>query len=162
MMHLYRIARYLYKHRIPFLPKIIQGLIFLLFNSRITPDTIIGKGTYFAYRGVSSVLVSGTVIGNNCVLGLRFSTVRKFPYKNVPKLGNDIYVGPNVVIMGPVIVEDNVIIAANSVVNRSVPAGGIVGGIPAKIIGHIHDLEYDIFSNPKYKEGYAEYLTDKK
>lgn len=162
MIILYRFSRWLYKYRIPFFPKIIQVLIFLLFNSKLTPDTIIGKGSYFVCRGISVVLIPGTVIGNNCVLGLRFSTVRKFPYKNVPKLGNNVWCGPNVVIVGPVIIEDNVIIAANSVVDKSIPAGCIVGGIPAKIIGYVHNLEYDIFSNPKYREGYAEYLKDKK
>lgn len=162
MIILYRFSRWLYKYRIPFFPKIIQVLIYLLFNSKLTPDTFIGKGSYFVCRGISVVLIPGTVIGNDCVLGLRFSTVRKFPYKNVPKLGNNVWCGPNVVIMGPVIIEDNVIIAANSVVDKSIPAGCIVGGIPAKIIGYVHNLEYDIFSNPKYREGYAEYLRGKK
>src|SRR5690606_3981451 len=159
MIFLYRCARFFYKHNIPYFPKIIQGLIFLLLKSKVTPDTIIGKDSYFVCKGISVILIPRTVFGFNSVLRLRFSTVRKFPYKNVPKLGNNVWCGPNVVIAGPVIIEDNVIIAANSVVDKSVPTGCIVGGAPAKIIGHIDNLSYNIFSNPKYKEGYAEYLT---
>lgn len=119
----YRVQRWSYVHKIPFLPKFIQFLIFVLFNSKITSDSEIGKGTYFVCRGISVVLVPGTRIGDNCVLGLRFSTVRKFPYKEVPHLGNNVWCGPNVVVAGPVIIEDNVIIAANSFVDKSVPGG---------------------------------------
>lgn len=155
----YRIMHYLYKRKIPILPKFIQLIIFLIYNSKVTGDTEIGKGSYFVCNGIATVLIPGTVIGENCVLGLRFSTVRKFPYKEVPKLGNNVWCGPNVVIAGPVIIEDNAIIAANSYVDKSVPSGAIVAGCPAKIIGWRKDLDYKIESNPKYKEGSAEFLT---
>ena len=139
-----------------------QGLIFLLFNSKVTADTEIGKGTYFVCRGISTVLIPGTIIGSNCVLGMRLSTVRRFPYKNVPIIKDNVWIGPNVIIEGPVVIEDDVVIAANSVVTKSVPTGCIVGGIPAKIIGYTKDLDYDIFANQKDMEGFAPYLEDKK
>lgn len=154
----YKIERWCFLHHIPVIPKIIQGLIFLLFNSKVTADTEIGRGTYFVCRGISTVLIPGTRIGKNCVLGLRFSTVRKFPYKDVPIIMDNVWIGPNVVVSGPVIIEDNVIIAANSFVNKSIPAGCIVAGSPARVIGYTKDLDYDLFSNPKYREGSAPYL----
>lgn len=155
---LYRIMRFLYLHKVPLLPKFIQLLIFLIYNSKVTGDSSIGKGTYFVCNGISTVVIPGTTIGDNCVLGLRFSTVRKFPYKEVPKLGNNVWCGPNVVIAGPVIIDDDVIIAANSFVDKSVPKGAIVAGTPAKIIGWRKDLDYKIEENPKYKEGIMPYL----
>ena len=130
---LYRVERWLFEQHIPVLPKIVQLLIFLIFNSKITADSKIGKGTYCVCKGISTVLIPGTEIGENCVLGLRFSTVRQFPYKEVPHLKNNVWVGPNVIIAGPVVIEDDVIIAGNSFVNRSVPQGAIVAGCPAKI-----------------------------
>lgn len=160
MIHLYRAERWFYLHHIPFLPKLFQGLIFLLFNSKVTADTEIGKGTYFVCKGISTVLIPGTKIGENCVLGLRFSTVRQFPYKDVPKIGNNVWIGPNVVISGPVIIGDNVVIAANSFVNKSIPGGAIVAGSPAKIMGYTKDLDYDLFANPKDREGFAPYMED--
>lgn len=156
----YRLQRWLFLHKIPILPKVIQFFIFLLFNSKITADTEIGNGTYCVCRGIATVLIPGTKIGNNCVLGIRFSTVRKFPYKDVPKLGNNVWCGPNVVIAGPVIIEDNVIIAGNSFVDKSVPAGAIVAGTPARIIGWVKDLNYNISDNPKNIEGTMPYLED--
>ena len=157
-IRMYRIMRSLYLHKIPLLPKFIQLLIFLIYNSKVTGDSSIGKGTYFVCNGISTVIIPGTIIGKNCVLGLRFSTVRKFPYKEVPKLGNNVWCGPNVVIAGPVIIDDDVIIAANSFVDKSVPKGAIVAGTPAKIIGWRKDLDYKIEENPKYKEGIMPYL----
>jgi acetyltransferase-like isoleucine patch superfamily enzyme len=50
-------------------------------------------------------------------------------------IGNDVFIGVNSIVMPGVIVEDEVIIAAGSVVTKSIPAGSIVGGNPAKIIG---------------------------
>lgn len=156
----YRVERWLYKHRMRIFAKGIQAIIFYLFNSKITGDTEIGHGTYCVCRGISTVLIPGTKIGNNCVLGLRFSTVRKFPYKDVPSIGNNVWIGPNVIVAGPVIIEDNVLIAGNSFVNKSVPKNAIVAGTPAKIIGWRDKLDFKIEENPKYKEGTAPYLEE--
>lgn len=136
----------------------MQLIIFLLYNSKLTPDTSIGKGTYLVCKGIATVLIPGTKIGSNCVLGLRFSTVRKFPYKDVPCIGNNVWIGPNVVVAGPVTIEDDVIVAANSFVNKSVPSGAIVAGNPAKIIGWRKDLDYSIEANPRYLEGKMPFL----
>jgi len=151
--------RFFWKIRFPVLPKLVEGVIFLLFNSRIAANVIIGKDTFFAYQGLSVVLVSGTIIGDNCSIGLRCSTIRIHPFKEVPKIGNNVWCGPNSIIAGPVIIEDDVIIAASAYVNKSVPKGAIVAGCPAKIIGWRKDLPYNIEDNPKYKEGIADYLT---
>lgn len=70
------------------------------------------------------------------------------------------WISPGVVISGAVIIEDHVIIAPNTVVNKSVPEGAIVGGVPAKIIGWVKDLDYDIMKNESWKEGYMDYLVD--
>lgn len=127
--------------------------------TKITADSKIGKGSYCVCKGISTVLIPGTEIGENCVLGLRFSTVRQFPYKEVPCLKNNVWVGPNVIIAGPVVIEDDVVIAGNSFVNRSVPKGAIVAGCPAKIIGWRKNLDYAIETNPKYKDGRMPFLT---
>ena len=65
----------------------------------------------------------------------------------------------NVIVAGPVIIEDNVFIAGNSFVDKSVPAGAIVAGTPATIIRWRKDLDYDIESNSKMKEGTMPYMT---
>ena len=49
-------------------------------------------------------------------------------------IGNDVWIGANVIITPGVIIGNHVIIAAGAVVTKNVPDYAIVGGIPAKII----------------------------
>lgn len=63
---------------------------------------------------------------------------RRQLYKPI-KIGNNVFVGIDAILLPGVIVEDNVIIAAGSVVTKSIPANSIVAGNPAKIIGHYED-----------------------
>jgi len=59
----------------------------------------------------------------------------------VPPSGFDIVIGSGTwiasgaVVIGGVTIGDNVIVAANAVVTRSVPDYAIVGGVPARVIG---------------------------
>lgn len=50
------------------------------------------------------------------------------------KVGNNVHIGTNVIIMPGVTIGDNCIIAAGAVVTHDVPSGSIYGGIPAKFI----------------------------
>ena len=77
----YRVERWLFERHIPVLPKIVQLLIFLIFNSKITADSKIGKGSYCVCKGISTVLIPGTEIGENCVLGLDFLLYGSFHIK---------------------------------------------------------------------------------
>jgi len=60
---------------------------------------------------------------------------RRYLFKKVI-IGNEVFIGVNSIIMPGVIIEDNVIIAAGSVVTKSIPKNSIVAGNPAKIIGN--------------------------
>ncbi|HWV75154.1 MAG TPA: CatB-related O-acetyltransferase [Pseudosphingobacterium sp.] len=49
-------------------------------------------------------------------------------------IGNDVWIGSNVVLVGRVNIGDGAIVGAGAVVTKDVPAFAIVGGVPAKII----------------------------
>lgn len=49
-------------------------------------------------------------------------------------IGQEVWIGRGAIILPGVHIGDRATIAANSVVNRDVPAGAVVGGVPAKMI----------------------------
>lgn len=51
------------------------------------------------------------------------------------KIGKNVMIGANTTILPGVIIGDNAIVAASSLVNKDVPPGAKVGGVPAKMIG---------------------------
>ena len=54
-----------------------------------------------------------------------------------PVIGNNVYVGANVVIIGDITIGENVVIGAGSVVVKDIPNNVIVAGNPARIIRSI-------------------------
>ena len=57
-----------------------------------------------------------------------------FPYKGDTVIGNDVWLGYDVLVMPGVKIGDGAIVAARSVVVSDVPAYSVVGGNPAKVI----------------------------
>ena len=65
---------------------------------------------------------------------------RRYLYQRID-IGNNVFIGVNSIIMPGVKIEDNVIVAAGSVITKSIPSGVIVAGVPAKIIGSYSEIE---------------------
>tara|TARA_B110000027_G_C16117915_1_gene301188 strand:- start:3297 stop:3833 length:537 start_codon:yes stop_codon:yes gene_type:complete len=74
---------------------------------------------------------------------------RRYSYKKIDVKDN-VFIGINSIIMPGVVIDKNVIIAAGSVVTKSIPSGVIVGGNPAKIIGDYYDYEKKVLANNVY------------
>lgn len=66
------------------------------------------------------------------------------------KIGNNVYIGTNALIMPGITIGDNVLIAAGSIVTHSVPNNVVVGGNPAKVIC---SLENFYQKNKRYNVG---------
>ena len=56
-------------------------------------------------------------------------------------IGKNVWIGDKATILPGIIVGDGAIIAANSVVTKNVPAYGVVGGNPAKLIKSNHETD---------------------
>lgn len=55
-------------------------------------------------------------------------------YMGRVKIGSEVFIGVNTLIVSPVNIGDGAVLAAGSVVNKDIPAWEIWGGIPAKFI----------------------------
>lgn len=65
----------------------------------------------------------------------------KFDFFGKIKIGDNVYIGNQSIILPGVTIGQDVIVAAGSVVTKSVPSGKIIGGNPAKIIGDVMEFK---------------------
>ena len=91
------------------------------------------------FHGQALVIHPKTVIGFNCslrhctTLGSREMNSKDF--SGSPVIGNNVHIGSNVCILGPVQIGNNVIIGSGAVIVKDVPSNCTVVGNPARILG---------------------------
>ncbi len=106
----------------------------------------VGHGNEFHSRFWSAAEPYLITIGDNCQITkdvkifthggakvVRYKSPRFDCFGKV-RIGNNVYIGNNALIMPGVTIGDNVLVAAGSVVCNSLPDGVVAGGNPAKII----------------------------
>ena len=131
----YRISRWCYLHKIPFIPKLITLLIFLVYNSKVPYQAKIGKGTKLGYGGIGVVIHKDSVIGNNCMIAQHVTIGGgNSRYPGLPVIGDNVHISHGAIVFGGISIGDNVEVGANAVVCKPVPDNVIVAGVPAKIL----------------------------
>lgn len=110
------------------------------------PNIIIGNSNFIG-NGVECNIQARLTIGNNCLIasGVKFIDHDHGTKKNINikkqqskkqeiKIGNDVWIGANAIILMGTIIEDGAIIAAGSVVKEHISSMEIWAGVPAKKI----------------------------
>lgn len=135
---LYRIAHFFYELNMPFIPRYISDIAREMTAIEIHPGADIGSD-FFIDHGAGVVIGETTKIGDNVTIysGVVFGGTSLDRKKRHPTIGNNVVIGAGAKILGPVTVEDNVKIGANSVVIDDVPPNSVVVGVPGKIISRI-------------------------
>jgi len=74
-------------------------------------------------------------IGPNCLIHQQVTIGVKHNQMQGPKIAGHVDIGAGAKIIGNITIGSHVLIGANAVVTKDVPAYSIVAGVPAKIIG---------------------------
>lgn len=91
----------------------------------------IGPGLFIEH-GFATV-IAATSIGSNCWINQQV-TIGYSNYTDCPTIGNNVRIAAGAKVFGRITVGDNVIIGANAVVCKDVPANCTVVGVPAHIV----------------------------
>lgn len=108
-------------------------------NMQISYRCEIGYGLYIGHGG-PIVISRYTKFGNNVNIS-QFTTIGTNNDVGAT-IGNNVYIGPNVCIVGGVTIGNNVTIGAGSVVTKDIPDGATVAGNPARIINYNQHPEF--------------------
>lgn len=120
-------------------------------NYTYRPNIKIGSNSHFGLRNHLTAIY-GITIGDNFLSGknvlicdnahgdLDYNSLqiqpidRQLVSKGPIKIGRNVWVGDNVVILSGVTIGDGCVIGANAVVTKSFPSYSVIGGIPARVI----------------------------
>lgn len=135
----YRVANWLYKHRIKLLPEMIKFRTMKRYSCEISPYAQIGRGLFFPHS-VGIVIGHEVIIGENCEIFQNVTIGSNRKERNgryMPIIGNNVSIGTGAVVVGAITIGNNVVIGANSYVDKDIPDNSFVAGTPAKIIKQI-------------------------
>lgn len=99
-------------------------------------STNAGLGLYLGHP-LNIVVNTRSVIGDNCTMshGVTIGQTHERSKKpGVPVIGDRVYLGCGAKILGGIKIGNDAVVAPNAVVVSDVPAGAVVGGIPARVL----------------------------
>lgn len=108
-------------------------------HCEISSAAEIGPGLLIMHR--HGVLLGPVEIGSNCVLHQNTTLGQRVAGgdQGVPRIGDNVWIGPGAIITGGVTVGEGVTISAGTVLSRDVPDGCLVGGNPGRVIARDYD-----------------------
>ena len=114
-------------------------------GAEISPNTSVGN---YSELGTRCLIQANVVIGDYVIMGPDvkiYSRNHRFDQLDIPiqkqgknefhtTIGNDVWLGANVVVTAGCTIGNHAVVAAGSVVTKDVEEFAVVGGVPAKVI----------------------------
>jgi putative colanic acid biosynthesis acetyltransferase WcaB len=98
------------------------------------PDSTKIGNNFNLYHGCGIVINEKTIICDNVTIRQCTTIGNSSAFSGCPVIGDNVDVGANVVIIGPISIGKNCTIGAGSVLTKNIPSNSVVVGNPARII----------------------------
>ena len=146
-MFFYRIANYLYKLKLPIIPRFISNFASILTGIEIHPGATIGK-RLFIDHGTGVVIGQEAIIGDDVLIyhGVTLGGSGKIKSgRRHPKIGNNVVLGAGATLIGNINVGDGTKIGPNAIVVKDVGEKKVMVGATSKErTKESYDIEYFI------------------
>lgn len=131
----YRIAHFLWRHKLRFLARAISQRAVRKTGIEIHPGAVIGK-RFFIDHGAGVVIGETAEIGDDVTVyqGVTLGGTGKDCGKRHPTIGNNVLIGAGAKLLGPFKVGNNTNIAAGAVVLTDIPENSTAVGVPARVV----------------------------
>lgn len=108
-------------------------------HCEISSGARIGPGLVIMHR--NGIHIAPVVIGSNCTIhhGLTIGLQVAKGNSDVCAIGDDVWIGPGVIISGAVTIGDGATISAGTVLSKDVPPGCLAGGNPGRVLVRDYD-----------------------
>ena len=122
-------------------------------HADINQHARIGPGMLLMHR--HGILIGEAVIGKNCVMHHNVTIGQRVAAgdQGVPRIGDNVWIGPGAVITGAITIGDGVTISAGTVLSKDVPSGCLVAGNPGRVIARDYDNSRILNFIPPPSEG---------
>lgn len=131
----HRIAHWIYKKGLRFLPRFISAIGLFLTTIDIHPAATLGRRVFIDH-GVGVVIGETAIVGDDVIIyqQVTLGGVSTSKGKRHPTLENGVVIGAGAKILGNITIGENSKVGANSVVVKDVPADSTAVGIPARVL----------------------------
>lgn len=119
----YRIANWLYRHHVKFLPDFITARTLRRYCCELSPYARISGGLFIPHT-IGIVIGHSVVIGNKCEIFQHVTIGSNRKSKDgqcMPIIGDNVSIGTGATIVGPIRIGDNVTIGANAYIDKDIP-----------------------------------------
>jgi serine O-acetyltransferase len=116
---------------------VLQKLMEILTGISIPPGCEVGEGLYIGHFG-PVILDPAARMGHNCSLAQSVTL-------GACTIGNRVFIGAHSLIADGVVVGDDAVICAGSVVTKPVPPRAVVLGNPARVVSYEGSFEYIVY-----------------